>query len=762
MTIKIDNASLLAEKLCTGISLFTGAGFSLLPDQQGKTLPEGLELAQELVKKFDIDEIYEDDLTYISEQCPKEELDSFLRKRFTVTSYNPLYKVLNKIKINTYVTTNIDNILRSAVRDGNMYYINNMREYGAPMNNPNELYYIPLHGDVLDKNSNLYFSKSELTQVTTENKDLFDAMYTRLSKDSVLFIGYSFKDGGVMKVVTELIRNGCHDIWIQCMPTDKKNIVFFKNKGCNIIEADTEALLKWIEAQENVKSKDMISQNSLCESLKAYRIPSLSDVPAIQNAEYLQKGNTDWYPILVNVPYERKEVNLLYNEALRKKHAILIGEKFTGKTTVLMQTALKVVADIKLYLDAPRVEEAIFVCGQIQSQKAWIFIHNCTADIEAFKVFTAQPNLYVIGSSNEYQYETVRHLIDNEISYSTINVSELSQSEAREIYNKVPTGLKGTVFKYKSPKNNDDKYSMLEFVGNNIVNSFTKRKIASMLDEMLKKNKMIFEIITLTAYLSENYSALSYNILASYFNIPVYPNAVELVKQAKEYLRSYAYDSMDVYEDYYLLRSKLFATNTRELLIRNHKTAYAAIIEKFIKTVSSFRILRYDIFRRKAYDAELFSKLFSYEQSNEIFSLLYQKNPNCYTLQQWALCKMKFKHYKEAFADIDHALSLAPNNFSIQNSQAIILFEANKYDYSETALNSLKEAMSILRDCYNNDKRKIYHSQKFAEFAIILQEKHNCKDFIEDAKKWILETIQEQGENISKKTKELKARLDKI
>ena len=123
---------------------------------------------------------------------------------------------------------------------------------------------------------------------------------------------------------------------------------------------------------------------------------------------------------------------------------------------------------------------------------------------------------------------------------------------------------------------------------------------------------------------------------------------------------------------------------------------------------------------------------------------------------------MKFKHYKEAFADIDHALSLAPNNFSIQNSQAIILFEANKYDYSETALNSLKEAMSILRDCYNNDKRKIYHSQKFAEFAIILQEKHNCKDFIEDAKKWILETIQEQGENISKKTKELKARLDKI
>lgn len=762
MTVKIDNKDLLIEKLTTGICLFTGAGFSVLPDNQGRTLPNGSQLAKELMNKFNIDNEFDDDLTYISEQCPKKELDTFLRTRFKISSYNRLYSVLNKIKINTYVTTNIDNIFRSVIRDGNVYYINNMREYGAPMNNPNELYYIPLHGDVIDRNSDLYFGKLELTQVTTDNKDLFDAMYIRLAKNAILFIGYSFNDGGVMKVITDLMKNDCHDIWIQCLPKDKKNISFFRNKGCNIIESDTESLLAWMESLECLKQKSNHSNNIISESLKHYRIPSLCDVPVIQNSEYFQKGNTDWYPILVNIPYERKEVNTIYNETLKKKHVIILGEKFTGKTTMLMQTALKVTSNNKLYLDSPRIEEALFICSQIKDQNAWVFIHNCTADIEAFKIFAMQPNLYVVGSSNDYQYETVRHLIDNEINYLTINISELSKSEAIAIYNKIPEGLKSSSFRYKDLTNKDDKYSMLEFIGNNIVNSFTKQKIASMLNEILKTNEAIFEIIAITAYLSENFSALSYEILSSYFNLSVFTKAVDLVKQAGDYLRLYSFDTMELYEDYYILRSKLFATNTRDLLIRNHKNLYAEIIEKFIKNTTPYQILRHDIFRRKAYDAELFTKLFSYEKCNEIFTFLYKRNPNCYTLQQWALCKMKYKYFKEAFADIDKALSLAPKNFSIQNSQAIILFEANKYEKSDVAFNSLREAMSILIDCFHNDKRKIYHAQKFAEFAIFLYKYHHCDDYIDDAKKWINEIINEQGENVSKKTRDLNCQLDII
>lgn len=759
MKVKIDNVELLREKLHTGICFFTGAGFSSLPDKNGKKLPTAKILAQDIVDKFEIDNVFDDDLTYISEQCPPDELDKFLREKFTVTSYNPLYKVLNKVKIKTFVTTNIDNIIRKVIDDGNTYYINNIREYGASTYNPYELTYIPLHGDVLDKNSTLYFKKLELSQVTTENKDLFDAMYAHLIKQSVLFIGYSFNDGGVLEVITRLLKNGCHDIWIQCLPSDKKNIAFLRNKGCNIIEADTESLLNWIENQGDFINSSPI-QNTHISKLKRYHIPSITNITAIQNAEYFQQGNTQWYPILVNVPYERKEVNQVYNETLKVKNVIILGDRFTGKTTMLMQTALKVNAEIKLYIDTPRLEEAKFICKNLKKDKAWVFIQNCTADIEAFKLFANQQNLNVVGTSNEYQYETVRHLIDNEIKYNIVNISELTKSEALAIFNKIPRGLKNNQFKYKDVKHSNDKYSMLEFIGLNVSKSLSKRKISSMLQDILKSDNRIFDIIALTAYLSENYSALSYNIVASYFNILVYPNAFELVKKAKEHLKSCYYDNLELYEDYYILRSKLFATNIRDLLLRDFKDKYSNVVENFIKNVSTYNILRYDVFCRKGYDAELFYRLFSYEKSNELFDLLFKNNTNCYTLQQWALCRMKFGHYKEAFADIDRALSIAPNNFSIQNSQAIILFEANKNDQSEIALKSLKDAMEILKKCYNNDKRKVYHAQKFAEFALILKRLHNCSDYIDEAINWIHEIVNEQGDNITKKNRDLLCKLN--
>ncbi len=759
MGAKIDNSELFLEKLRTGICLFTGAGFSTLPDKDGKKLPTSSDLAKELAKKFDIDEAFGDDLSYISEQCPPNELDEFLREKFTINSYNPLYNILNKIKIKTYVTTNIDNIFRKVINDGNTYYINNIREYGAPTYNPYELTYIPLHGDVLDKNSPLYFKKLELTQVTTENKDLFDAMYAHLVKQAVLFIGYSFNDGGVMDIIARLLKKGCHDIWVQCLPSDKKNIAFFRNKGCNIVESDTENLLKWLEAHSNLINVSRKTQRTNINELEIYYIPSLTNIPAVQSSDYFQQGTTHWYPILVDVAHERKEVNQVYNEALKFKNIIITGDQFTGKTTMLMQIALKVNAEIKLYLNTPRLEEAKFICKNLQNNKAWIFIQNCTADIEAFKLLASQQNLYVIGTSHDYQYENVRHLIDNEIKYKVVNISELTKSEALAIFNKIPKGLKNNYFKYKNTKHLSDKYSMLEFIGLNVSKSLSKRKISYMLQEIIGSDYRIFDLIALTAYLSENYSALSYDVVASYFNINVYPNAYELVAKAQEHLKNYNCDNLTMYEDYYILRSKLFATNIRDLLLKDFKDQYSTAVEKFIKNVSIYNILRYDIFRRKAYDAELFYKLFSYEKCNELFEFLFQNNSNCYTLQQWALCRMKFGYYKEAFADIDRALSMAPNNFSIQNSQAIILFEANKHDDSNIALKSLKEAMSILQDCYKNDKRKVYHAQKFAEFALNLKRHHNCADYIYEATNWLSEIANEQGENITKKTKDLLFKL---
>ena len=119
--MNIELKDLFLKKLESGINLFTGAGFSVLPNLKGEFLPTADQLCDEIQKEFGLsDEIVNDhDLPYISEFCSEQEYQDFLRKRFTVTEYNPLYNVINKINIRTYATTNIDNIFRLVIEKNN-------------------------------------------------------------------------------------------------------------------------------------------------------------------------------------------------------------------------------------------------------------------------------------------------------------------------------------------------------------------------------------------------------------------------------------------------------------------------------------------------------------------------------------------------------------------------------------------------------------------------------------------------------------------
>lgn len=760
--MNIELQSLFLEKLKQGINLFTGAGFSTLTSPSGYKLPTGKELCLEIIDKFGLTDVSADrGLDYVSEFCPEQEYQNFLRSRFTVNDYNPLYNVINKINIKTLVTTNIDNIIRCVTDNSTKYYLKSIREYGASMNGANELSYIPLHGDVSDINSKLYFGAFELSVVDRNNSDLFEQMFVRLAKQPILFLGYGFSDKAVLSTVKRLIDSGTSDIWIQFLPSDKENIILFKNKGCHIIESDTFSLLSWIE-QNIVESVSGAAKVNLIsdKSLNKYVIPSLGKVTNIPRNEYFQKGITEWHPILAGVPYERKIVSELENAAIQSKNVILVGCRFSGKTTILMQLARKVNLKNKFFVNGISKDEAEFILNKIGTEKAWIFFNNCTDDIIAFNKFAGKSNITIIGTSEEYHFETVKHLLDKSIKYKVLDCSDISNQEAQNIYNKIPIGIKRSKFKYK--ESIDEKYSMLEFIAQNVVGVFTKKYISKMLCELKSCNYDMFTVIALASYLSENGSALSYANVAQALHIKVYPDAVKLVQDTKNYLRTYEfYLDEEGVQDFFVLRSKLFALNTKSLLIDEHREEFANIIEKFALEESQYNIVRYDVFRRKGYDAEFFSKLFDKKRAVKLYESLYKKDDSPYTLQQLALCLVYFRDYKEAFIQIDKAISRMPNNFSFKNSQAIILFESNKKIGSSEAVEYMRQAMDKLRSCYIDDKRKIYHAQKFAEFAIYFYEELNCTDYLQDAWDWLVE-MTEPDSNVTRKTKRLKTKISNI
>ncbi len=759
MGILIDREALFKEKMKTGINLFTGSGFSVLP-YNGVTLPTGSALCKEVCTRFEISENYENDLETISALAPKQGLQEYLRDKFTVSGCNELYLYINNINLHSLITTNIDNIPHHFVSNGNRYFLKSITYYGASKSSHAKLEFIPLHGDVTNYNFPLYFGKFDLAFVDEMNNELFSAMYAKLIEYPTFFWGYGFHDSGVLKIISKILGRKAQDFWVQCLPGNDKMINLFRKMNCNVIVAETEQLLLWIK--ENIQRPKEIdhSEDEMSAELRDYFIPTIADVESLPAAEYYVKGVTHWYPILTKQAYECSAVNDIYNAALENKILILVGGNFVGKMTILMQLALKIESKHKLFIkEAISKEEAEFIISKIGANDTWIFCAKGMLDIDSLRAFSSKENVHIISIADDYSFETSKHLL-TDIAYFRHEIGELERLEAERIFEHVPPALRKEKFLFKN--SNAEKYSMLELILKNIRGVYSRERITRILLAIKDENFEAIKTIALASYLSSNDSALSTDVIISFFNLSDYNDAHNIVRHVNSLLNSYEIDMHpDIADqDYYVLRSKLFSTYANEAFTRNIalKNIYADVIKNFIHNVSTLKIYNYHIFRRKAYDGTLFADLFG-SDGESIYNFLYDRYQNPYTLQQFALFLGKIGKDEEAFSYINKARGELPGNFSIKNSEAILLFEANKKKKTDLALSKMTDAMSILEDCYKNDKRKVHHAQKYAEFALTFYNEYQNTSYISKAKTWINEIISKK-DSLSRRTKHLKRELD--
>lgn len=753
MAIKIDKISMFKEALSTGINLFTGAGFSKLPDATGNSLPDASELCSEICDKFSISATYSNDLERLSNVInlrAKAQFQEYLREKYTVSSYNKLYDVLNLIRINSLITTNIDNIVQCMMDCSTTYSLHSVVEYGATKKDPSVIPFIPLHGNVKDINSHLYFGKNELANVDSDNRELFDMMFAKLLETPTLFWGYGFHDNAIERTITRVFEKIKREIWIQCMP-GSKNIEYFRDLGCYVIEGSTEELLLWIKQNCNTP----VTQNSSIDkytSLKKYFIPSQNQIETVSLADYYTNGYTHWYCILSNYPCEVKYVNSLYESSLSEKNVFAIGIPFSGKTTNLMQLAAKNKEALKLIVADITPDEAKRIINILHGQKAIVFLDNCCDDAYVTKMFMQQPNIRVIGFCDDYAFESSKHLFDS-VPYLRVEIIELTIDEAQRIYEKVPETLRAKRFSYKQKEN--EKFSMLEMMNQNVRGVLSRHRIQTLLKKIQKNSTDAFQVILLATYLTYNKSSLNTDILCSFFNTTHREMIDQILSSAKGYLQEvdieFSKDKLD--QDYYSVRSNLFAHLAFLVLLENFSKVFGNVVRRFILTVSPYKIYNYYIFKRSAFDARNFIKLYgkTAPEANELYSHIYNIDESAYTLQQWALYKAYSGNFAGAFADIDKAINKSSNNFSIKNSRAIILFEANKSQKTPKAEEGMEEAMQILQQCFSSDKRKVYHAQKYAEFSLFLANEWNNPRYLPKAKEW-LKSIIDKKESTSTRT----------
>lgn len=758
MKPSIDYEETLLNHMKSGINLFTGAGFSILPDPDGKVLPNAQCLAKLICEDFNLPGSLSDNLELASmraEQIDAIRLDEFLRKIYRVQNNNPLYEYINRISINSYITTNIDNLFQTIIEKDRDRYINSVvygksKKIGCPID------YIPLHGDITDPESHLYFGMLEIAAAFSDKRKLFGLMQSEMFKYPTLIWGYGFHDSSVLSAIQSVLREKASKIWVQFLPENKDMAETFRSLGVNIIISDTSSLLKWIgeklpERVLRTREDELFNQ----EAWKPYEVPTQNSIKThIGIGDYYKEGKMAWNAIYSGYPFETHFLRDVYEIWLKKKNTVVIGSPQSGKTTLLRQMALES-SGRNYYISEISTNHARKLVNNL-NKEINVFFDDCSLDMATFAIFANHPKVHLLGVTDEYGYESSKHLL-SEVDYYPYMIPDLSEEEANSIYGHIPRSITNDRFIYSRIGN--EKYSMMEFGFDNIRDIISEDKVKKFLNSIADYKTR--EIILLTAHLAYNNSFLSVDVLWSYIDASDYDEVKKTLYRANEAL-SVVGESIDeelLDQDYYVLRSNSFMRYLIKVAMDCYREEYGQVIRKLIKEVPRGLITRYGIYRRTAYDATLFYRLFG-DDAFDLYDEIYRYDDSVYLLQQKALYCSRNHRFDEAFKLIDSASQEMPNNLSIKNAKAIITFEANRNSRDSEARNQLYAAMNILTECYKSDKRKVYHAQKFAEYAIVFHEEFEDDRYAYTARQW-LETIITEG-TASYKTRRLVEKINVI
>jgi len=753
MKVTIECENILIQALREGVNLFLGSGFSVLAkDAEGRPLPINIELKKEIVDTFKKDEYAElsvDKISTILKSQSKDKFNEFLKKRFYVTKYDTSYESLYKLKLMSILTTNIDNLIYKLYENCDVSYINDVTKRGSIYNDKNAINYIPLHGCVLDETPNYIFGTTELASAFASDRDKWHYLTNAIQQYPTIFWGYSLSDSGVLEALHPATtnmrpRNKC---WI--IVNDDRHNEYYKALGMNIIYGDTSSLLNYFKDLE-LKPVAQISKPTFSakEIFPEYAIPNIGGVPQRPLLNFYSGEPPIWGDIFSGRIHKTKYYDILSDKILGENNVIVVGIPGCGKTTLMMQLASGIqFQGHKLVCNDLTLEKAVFIIKKLNNEKALIFVDDICNDVNAFQHIIKSKNIIAVGFEREYNYEIASHRLEN--IANIIDVTELDKKDVQSIFDCIPSEIK---LKQLTTLNDEESdISIFELIQLNTKLPNIKDRFIEVINQLETANHVLADILTMLSYLHSCRTPVSIDILFAFLRSKTtnYVDIYNYLDKLGEMIKDYEIESViaiDEKQDYFIPRSTILAEAVMSA-VPHH--ILKRVIVTFHNEVSPFRIFRYDRFRVKGYDSNIMRKVFvDCREGKAFYEKAYSADSSPYLRQQGALYLAKMKNYDDAFKWIDEALMQSNFKiFSIRNSHAIILFQANinKDIDDPTVKETLDNSMKILSECHDADKRKLYHALKYSDQAIQYYKKFNDKrarEYLCKAKEWLLEEKQ--------------------
>ena len=468
--------------------------------------------------------------------------------------------------------------------------------------------------------------------------------------------------------------------WIVVYP-DAKNKEFiedFEDLGFNIIEADTKELIQYLKDQSYARGVDIkkyvyreyrekFPGNFVCNELKRSGVRR----PVV---DFFAGAEPQISDIMSNNVSRIAYFSSVLEVILSGNITLITGIPGCGKSTLLMQLAFSnELSGRKFWFNNIIKQEAerlikLATKNTISSNEIFSFslIKSIASALERFI------DLQTICTSPEFKL-LISSILSDEIFKNRFTYSKFNALSAT-------TSLISSADAIDLIRENEN-ISLLEIVffvaTNAVIQDRIKRYINDLLrfeEESLKIN--LLELFTLVNYTSYCGIPCSMDMMYFYFSddIDSYTDILYALEKMNKIIVESSEDS--VYkqdQNYMVMRSKLFSEKSLSL-IENHMIAQ--VLNRFLDRVSTQIIYRYDIFKRRAYDADLTKRAFDVDSGIKFYEKILEINQSPYIRHQYALFLQRKNLYDPAWKQIDQAYTESRKKiFSIANTHAIILFE---------------------------------------------------------------------------------------
>lgn len=753
--MRFDNEALFVSLVSNyGMNLYLGAGFSVYADNEaGEKLPLGNEINKHLIDVFGLKTNREYTLSKSCQKIKKDNKDALerlLKETYRVKSFDKMYTGLCRLSIKNIITLNIDNLVERIYEDESSTKIIADNNITGPLEKNNVVNLYKLHGSVTyPMGSDMSFTDKELTDLFVREPGLFNTVSLKLSSAPTLFWGTSFGDNDSLELIchSEIYSKSATPKWIVVYPLDnvEDTIEDLEDLGFNIVVADTKELMEYLcslsfAASTKVKKyvyreyRENFPANFICNELEhsSVRRPVMD---FFSGAE----------PVISDILSSNVKRTSYFNQILQtifsKRVTLITGIPGCGKSTLLMQLAFgKEIDGRKFWFNSIIKQEAEKLVKLVKDDKnVTVFLDNLYSNVDAFEVLKGSSNIKLVLAERALNYEYVKRFLSIS-SDAIVDVSNLAASDIQNICLSMNKSSSDAIALMEKNEN----ISLLEIVFFASTNAQIKERISGYIKDLaeFKDEKLkidLLELYTLVNYTSSCGIPATMDMLYFYFGdlIENYEDIIYALKKMNKIIVETTDEELKIDEsqDYLIMRSKLFAEKSIFLI---PPEIFAHVLEKFLDKVSPHAIYRYDIFKRKAYDADFTRRAFSKTRGIQFYEKLLLQNSNPYVRHQYSIFLQRKGDINLAWEQIDRAHTECQKKiFSIANTHAIIMFEKNMAVEAKNEKeldiqkNTIGRSFSTLEYCLSQDIRVSYHALTYARNAIRYYEKFGKDEFSE-------------------------------